>query len=163
MPRPPLSTRSHTVQSAAAISLEIVHDLFRPIRRVNPDVHVIRANVRGDHAPLAMTRDFENRFQYNGALSVIQHLRRMLHRSLLSCLAESFLIEQRRSRHVVFPVDRTGPIAVQVSTITSEGDEVGHLVAEFNTRPLAHARGSEAANRAAGSSRLNRYLRLGPR
>ena len=125
--RPTLSIRlidPLTVQVAARIRLESVHDFLGSNLRFDHRVNMIGSHMCCPQAPAKVQTDFAESIEYCRTAVLVEQIGHLVH--LLAFYRDAFGIGFRhpRSGHIVVPVDRTGFITVQMRPIASESDEV---------------------------------------
>ena len=101
---PALSSGISEIQRPTRISLERIHDKFRRNVRIDHNVYVVGAHLRGDQPPLFVSAHFKDRFESKIALIVVHLKGRLLHPGL-DILAELCLrFPQPGTRHVMVAV-----------------------------------------------------------
>ena len=70
---------THPIQTAARISLEILHDPLWLTLRFHNRVHVITSHVGGQQTPAALAAHCLNGFQYSVATDLVHVIGRLIH------------------------------------------------------------------------------------
>jgi len=129
MPRPPLSSRfiqSHSVQAAARVRLEVVHDSLEARLRFHHDVNVMGAHMGGQRAPVALAAALPQRGQHRLPAASVHSIRRLVHPSPLCGNPLRIGLDQRATRQIMPAIDGARFIAVQVAAVTGECNQVNH-------------------------------------
>ena len=129
MARPSLSlwpVDPQTVQMPAGIRFESVHNLVGRHVRLHDHMNMIASHMRSPQPPTAVYADFAESIEDRRSPVFVKRIRRLVH--LVSHHSNTVWTRFRQSatRNIVIPVDRTGFIAVKMSTIAGESNEVPH-------------------------------------
>jgi hypothetical protein len=128
MPSPvPSMRRIKDVQPPARVSLEVVQDLFRQHFRFDDDMHVVRANVRGEQHPAAMRANLPQRIEDRRSRVVVEQTPGLTHLAFRCPGTNRIGLQQSTSHAVVQPVYGTGLVAMQMSAVADERDQVSHI------------------------------------
>src|ERR1700722_14277538 len=111
------------IQRPAGISLKRVHDKFRRDFRVDHDMHVIGAHLRGKQLPLLVSADSTNRFESNLALISVQLERLLLKQGCHVWAKHGLRLRQPSARHVMVAV-RCALLTRNVRSVAGEGNEI---------------------------------------
>jgi len=127
MARPTLSIRlidPQTVQVAARVRLESMHDFLGSNIRFHHRMNMIGSHMCCKQAPAALQTNLPQSIEDRRTAVPVEQIGHLIH--LLAFHRDAFWIGfcHPGSGHVVVPVDRTGFITVQVRPIASERDEV---------------------------------------
>jgi hypothetical protein len=127
--RPTLSTQlidPQTVQVAARVRLESVHDFLGSNLRFHHCVNVIGSHMCCPQAPATVQTDFAESIEYCRTAVSVEEIRRLVHLQAFHRDTFGIGFRQPASGHIVVPVDGTRFIAVQMRPIASESNEVPH-------------------------------------
>ena len=129
---PPLPIRliqTRPIQTAAGVSLEIIHDTLRLSLRFHHCMYVIASHVGSQQCPAAMPAHLLNGFSYRVATDRVHVICRLIHALLLPRGTRRIFFQNRSSRHIVRGIDGAGTVAMQVAAIAGKGDQVSHGMA----------------------------------
>ena len=127
MASPPPTPRSlpvRLVQSAAGICLDAVQNCFRRLAGRNHDMHMTGTHVCRQEIPLTVGTNLSNRSKYYCTLPTAEFIGRLFHFSSFRGEPPTVRRNKGSSRKILFPVHGARIIAMQTSTVTTEGDQV---------------------------------------
>ena len=129
MPRPPFSILPLSlglVQSPASIRFESIHHFLGFLPRLHNNVDMCSTNVRRQKRPSAMQANFLDSVQHRPTRRAVQKVRGLIHEIALARYARRIGIHSSMSRNVMVPIHGTGFVAVHMSAVTRERNQVRH-------------------------------------
>jgi len=128
MSRPPFSIWSafYTIEFAAGIRLELVHDSLGANFCLHDSVYVSRPHAGSQKIPAAMRAMLTYCCQHHFATGLVEDIRLVEHASAF--YRDTLRVGSQRpaARQIVAPVHRSPLVAMEVSAIAGEGDQVPH-------------------------------------
>jgi len=126
MPRPPFSTGSafYTIELTAGIRLELIHDSLGANLRLHNGVYVSQPHVGSQKVPAAIRAVLTQGCQHYFAAGLVEEIRLVEHASVFR--RDTLRVGSKRpaARQIVTPVHRSPLVAVKVSAIAGEGNQV---------------------------------------
>jgi hypothetical protein len=156
VPRPSLSIRFagvDLIQSPTGIRFERVHRQFGFCLSLDNHMNVIGAHVRSQQRPVSMRANFSYRVQHGATPRSVQHVRSLVHQLAFARCTRLIVLLQPVSRNVMVPIYGTGFVAVHVSAVARERNQVRHARL-FYTAPSRSRLGRGRSRLGRGRSRL---------
>ena len=97
-------------------------------------VNVIRPHMRRQKRPLTVRANLLNRIEHRATDGRVQEVRRLVHQVALARGTRLVWINDAMSRNLVVPIHGTGFVAVQMTTLAREGNQVRHVRSFYTAR-----------------------------